>query len=256
MRDLSSADKLLIEASDNKWTRGATDSFVWHITDEATMLQLTGGPAQGQEIHSNVFRLLQHEWYISISRLTITQRSAGGPECTQAHMWIGLNCIMNEEAIDCMQTLSLLQTGQSAHFYEHFASSRDRGVLRSKPRRTTIDVEAPETVLALNDVRVRRLKLKAMSIKVSLEIFSPVPRLARDMADEKDGHCDNEVAAWLRDVVRLPQYQAVFASKGFDTLDIVKLINENDLGEFNIPKLGHFLKLWSEVMKLRMQDRQ
>merc|ERR1711994_1069936 len=90
------------------------------------------------------------------------------------------------------------------------------------------------------------------SIKLTLEIYSPLRLSAQE---DKEQHCDNEVSAWLRDVVGLPQYIGMFAAQGFDTLDIVKLVNEDDLmRRFKIAKLGHLLKLCSEIRSLHIED--
>merc|ERR1712087_850035 len=101
-------------------------------------------------------------------------------------VWIGLNCIMNKDPVDCMVTLTVLQSKESNYFYEHFASVRDRSVLRSKRRRDG-DAEVPETVLASKQLAVKGRH--EVSIKLTLEVFSP---MALDACDENEQRCDDE----------------------------------------------------------------
>ena len=58
---------------------------------------------------------------------------------------------------------------------------------------------------------------------------------------------DNEVASWLRDVVKLPQYIPQFMELGFDDLFTVKEIGVGQQFEIKIDKLGHKIKIMAEM---------
>ena len=57
---------------------------------------------------------------------------------------------------------------------------------------------------------------------------------------------------WLTFTVGLPQYINNFVSNGFESLDLVLMIrNITDVHGIGVHKLGHKLKIWNEIIKLK-----
>ena len=73
--------------------------------------------------------------------------------------------------------------------------------------------------------------------------------------DNDNDYDDNEVALWLRDVVKYPQYISLFMDEGYDELFTIKeSLTEQDLIEIGIDKRGHRKKIMVFVKRLRDED--
>eukprot|EP01083_Nonionella_stella_P158282 514981_1 len=69
--------------------------------------------------------------------------------------------------------------------------------------------------------------------------------------DERNKKQREELREWLDEKVKLAQYYDVLVDNGYETLDIVKEItDQNELKEIGIVLKGHLLKLMTEVNKL------
>ena len=80
----------------------------------------------------------------------------------------------------------------------------------------------------------------------SYNINNPITPYSPNM-DEKA-----HVQRWLIETVRLPQYYENFIQNGFESLFIIKDINDRDiLKEIGIILAGHQLKIITETAKLR-----
>merc|ERR1711933_717 len=59
---------------------------------------------------------------------------------------------------------------------------------------------------------------------------------------------------WLEDIVKLPEYYQILIDQGFDDLDSIADINNNDLKEMNIDKIGHRKKILKHAQKLKSSN--
>ena len=60
----------------------------------------------------------------------------------------------------------------------------------------------------------------------------------------------DEVYKWLEDIVRLPQYYDIFVDNGFDDMEFIKDVTNEDLQEIGIDKLGHRKRLMKCIDEL------
>ena len=62
--------------------------------------------------------------------------------------------------------------------------------------------------------------------------------------DEKKEETEEEkVKKWLENTVKLPQYYQVFMEQGFEDLESIGHVTENNLKEMGIDKIGHRNKI-------------
>eukprot|EP01084_Bolivina_argentea_P306450 529561_1 len=66
---------------------------------------------------------------------------------------------------------------------------------------------------------------------------------------------EDKVRIWLRDKIKLPQYFNLFVENGYDDLDIIADMNQDDLREIGINRIGHRKKILKYI-KLLNQSNQ
>eukprot|EP00484_Ammonia_sp_Unknown_P013941 CAMPEP_0197074676 /NCGR_PEP_ID=MMETSP1384-20130603/211227_1 /TAXON_ID=29189 /ORGANISM="Ammonia sp." /LENGTH=467 /DNA_ID=CAMNT_0042513517 /DNA_START=82 /DNA_END=1485 /DNA_ORIENTATION=- len=74
-------------------------------------------------------------------------------------------------------------------------------------------------------------------------------------ANDRDVSHRQRVAAWLRDIVGLPQYVAVFFEHGFDRMAFIENMNESDLIDMKIQKTGHKKRILQQI-KVYIKQQQ
>ena len=62
---------------------------------------------------------------------------------------------------------------------------------------------------------------------------------------------EEEIKLWMTDTVKLPQYIDNFLQNGYDSFDIIKEMDVNQLIDIDIVLKGHQFKLQHEILKLR-----
>ena len=68
------------------------------------------------------------------------------------------------------------------------------------------------------------------------------------------GNESDAIKMWLRDTVQLPQYYDIFIENGFDTMDNILCISDrNVLKDIGVNKIGHQMKIISDIKKLSEQ---
>ena len=81
---------------------------------------------------------------------------------------------------------------------------------------------------------------------------------AQNQGDEelKEETEEMKLKKWMEDEVKLPQYFALLKENGFEDLDGVQDLTENDLREMGIEKMGHRRKIIKFVSKLKVANNQ
>eukprot|EP01083_Nonionella_stella_P076923 209806_1 len=72
--------------------------------------------------------------------------------------------------------------------------------------------------------------------------------------ERKDKQQINSVEAWLKHIVKLPQYMQLFEDEGVDDFETLQLLNEDGFKQMGIKKIGHLKKLMSHVAQLNAND--
>ena len=73
------------------------------------------------------------------------------------------------------------------------------------------------------------------------------------MLKEKNNINVQEVKNWVTNTVELPQYIDLFIENGLDDINIIKHIGMNELKQIGIDKIGHSIKIMTEIEKLNRE---
>eukprot|EP01084_Bolivina_argentea_P035237 65371_1 len=66
-----------------------------------------------------------------------------------------------------------------------------------------------------------------------------------------------EFKNWIEVKLKLPQYYDVFVKNGVETLNVAKLLTNDELNEMGITKIGHKVQILKEIQQLQQQsDKQ
>eukprot|EP01083_Nonionella_stella_P302419 1042620_1 len=75
-----------------------------------------------------------------------------------------------------------------------------------------------------------------------------------EITEGQEGTTDNSVEEWITNKAKLPQYYHTFIENGYDTLEIIKEITDNNqLQEIGVLKKGHMMKLMIEINILKTE---
>ncbi len=99
-------------------------------------------------------------------------------------------------------------------------------------------------------ISIQSLTQQVQSLQDSVKILITKSSLKQQNKYE----CD--VAIWLKHTVKLPQYIHNFTSNGFEELDVMEDIKDDDLKAIGIELLGHRMKIMKEIAKLSNQQTE
>ena len=77
--------------------------------------------------------------------------------------------------------------------------------------------------------------------------------MTQSMSKQKNKQ-ESEVARWLTNIVKLPQYISSFSENAFDNLEIIKEVRMNDLKELGIDLMGHRIRIMKEIANLNKEN--
>lgn len=128
-----------------------------------------------------------------------------------------------------------------------------RGQKRDKTQRERAHVRPFE-----NDRDFDRMPMD--TFKGKKKHFRPTPegrsQRSRFQEEAQKGADSDQVDDWLCTAVKLPQYLELFISEGFEDMDSIETLKEQDLEEMGISKKGHRNKIMRFVKRLRRGERR
>ena len=91
----------------------------------------------------------------------------------------------------------------------------------------------------------------------------PCLKMASSQIDEEETKSTNNlnesqscVYTWLNDVVQLPEYFQLFIDEGYDFMDSIMDMNEDDLRDIGIVKKGHRKRILKCLQKRNMETNE
>ena len=154
------------------------------------------------------------------------------------------------------------QTNKQLLLHDQAVKTLQSDVEQMKRRITSIDSKLKE-IQKRTDGKFRRQSESNQS--QSVEIFAMMNQLKEEMAALKEAQNQGDeelkeeteemkLKKWMEDEVKLPQYFELLKEDGFDDLESVLDVTEDDLKAMGIDKTGHRRKILKFVTKLKAKN--
>ena len=165
-------------------------------------------------------------------------------------------------ALDTIETRLNRNNKQSMALQEQAAKAMQSKLEQMQQRMTSIDSKLKE-VQKRTDGKIRRhsesnqsqsVEILAMMNQLKEEVAAL--REAQNQGDEelKEETEEMKLKKWMEDEVKLPQYFELLKEDGFDDLESVQDVTEDDLKAMGIDKTGHRRKIMKFVTKLKAKN--
>ena len=253
-------------ASTKEIVQVPTEIFVWRINDEKILLDIKKNENASQaEYFSNVFSFLNRRWYLIIETCKIIgfdendENNTIGSKRKRSKKDRGKIVIRLRRMDSCWKltdveypffdvTIDIIET--KGHFHVRYDSRKYSSCSLRIPIKAIQKLVKKQLTIRAKVLLLGTQPSLGKPTKVSIE---PIVRVVEEKNQKEFKKCDNkeQFEKWLIDTVKLPQYAKNFEKHNLMNLNIVEKLNEENLIEIGICKVGDKLRLLEHIDMLK-----
>ena len=252
----------------------ASNSYVWWITDKVLLQQIKNA-AVCQKFRSPVFTMHGFKWYLQLWPNGDTKRQG------KVLIFAVLPSMSPKIESIALHRKYFFLEGDLHHNYDYTMENKAKMHVITWPNKTLLfdDIQKYETLSIGveikiwnlydekgNDIKdewlryhgnrqVSSVEMQSLSNKMD-RILQKLDEIAKRMNEKEKynmGAKTKGLREWLKEI-GIMQYFDAFVANGFDQMSAIALIEQEDLNEIGIIKIGHQLKMVDEIKKLKRKQ--